>query len=165
MPTIEVDDETYDRLTFTARLVDEPVGAVVRRLLDRLSAEPAARAQPAQPAQAPSPPRPSPPAAAASPGIAAAGGATEPPAMDGWIAIHKIFKGHRVEGYFHPSTHEVRLKTEPWANKYFASPTAAAVKVVDHFAGDARQTPSTNGRKFWKVTATGEDLRSVIGQR
>lgn len=82
-----------------------------------------------------------------------------------WLAIHKIYKGHRIEGTFNPSTHEVRLATEPWANKYFASPTGAAVAVVEHFSGDVRETNNTNGRKFWKVASTGENLRSIIGER
>ena len=82
-----------------------------------------------------------------------------------WLAIHKIYKGHRLESSFNPSTHEVRLATTPWANKYFASPTAAAVAVVEHYSSDVRETNNTNGRKFWKVTSTGENLRSIIGER
>jgi hypothetical protein len=158
MPKIEIDQDTHDRLNLVARVNGEPVGNVVSKLLDRLTGPGAA------------PPR----FASAPTGVASVARAVAPESSpeedssgvtEGWVPVHKIFKGHRVEGYFHPSSHEIRLRTEPWSNQYFSSPTAAAVKVVEKYAGDGRQTPNTNGRKFWKVTATGKDLRSIIGER
>lgn len=90
---------------------------------------------------------------------------TSPTRNASWIAIFKVYKGHRIEGMFNPATHEIRLTTEPWANKYFSSPTAAAVAVVGHYSGDLRESNNTNGRMFWRLRETGENLRSVIGER
>lgn len=154
MPEVNLDDETYERLLVTSHLMDETIGEVVRRLVDRLASES----------------RPS-----SDPTTVGGTGPNWSPLraqekriqtdVAEWLAIHKIYKGNRVEGTFNPTTHEVRLSTEPWTNKYFASPTAAAVAVVDHFSGDVRETNNTNGRKFWKISATGENLRSIIGER
>ena len=82
-----------------------------------------------------------------------------------WIDIHKVYKGHRIEGTFNRETLEVVITSGPLANRGFPSPTAAAVAVVLHFSGDVRESPNTNGRLFWKVTETGRSLRSLIGER
>jgi len=155
MPSIETDDETYDRLYMAARLMDVPLGEIVRRLVKRLASEPSsgasstATAMHSEEAAATTTAMPTMPA---------------PPTND-WLPIFKIYKGHRVEGNFNPSTHEVLLITEPWVNKYFSSPTAAAVTVVEHYSGNDRKSPSTNGRKFWKLTSTGANLRSIMMRR
>ena len=144
MPSIEIDSETYDHLLVTSRLVDESIGDVIRKLVQSriMGVASSAVSLPIEPV--------------ANPVVDFEGE---------WIPVHKIYKGHRVEGTFNPSTHEIRLSTEPWANKYFSSPTAAAVTVVEHFSGSTRETPNTNGRKFWKVTSTGRNLHSIIGER
>lgn len=161
MPAVQLDDETYERLAVVARLMNEPIGAVIRRLVDRLATDPA---PPPHPTQNPDP------AAANAPRERTMSAAAVGPTPDewhgeDWVHVHKIYKGHRIEGTFNVSTHELHLSTEPWANKYFNSPTAAAVAVVEHFSGDVRETPNTNGRLFWKVTKTGKNLRSIIGER
>jgi hypothetical protein len=155
MRSIEVDEETYGRLIVVARLMNEPIGDVVRRLVDRLSTDTESVSRPHQP------PAPS----ASTPKEDPINVMATTPLTAEWLQIHKIYKGHRIEGTFNPSTHEVHLSTEPWANKYFSSPTAAAVAVVDYFSGDVRETPNTNGRIFWKVSKTGQNLRSIIGER
>jgi hypothetical protein len=149
MPVIDLDQLTWDKLQLTARLTDQPIGAVVKMLVDRLAGAEAARST--------EPPGPmtvvtSPPAARPVIGT------------DAWIPVHKIYKGNRVEGGFNPSTMELRVDTAPWSGKVFSAPTAAARAVVEHFPND-RETSNTNGRKFWKVTATGRDLRSIVGER
>lgn len=160
MPTIELDHETYERLMVVARLMNEPVGAVVRRLVDRLATAPDTSHTPEDVDMANR-------AAPKKSAVSTPSAATPTDAWHGdeWIPVHKIYKGHRIEGTFNAATHELHLSTEPWANKYFASPTAAAVAVVEHFSGNVRETPNTNGRLFWKVTKTGRNLRSIIGER
>jgi len=161
MYTIEIDDETYERLIVVARLMNEPIGAVVRRLVDRLTTDPEPNPQPQHPV-APSPITPK-ENSMSTPTVAAT--TAEKMHLEEWVPIHKIYKGHRIEGSFNPATHELHLSTEPWANKYFSSPTAAAVAVVEHFSRDVLESSSTNGRLFWKVTKTGQNLRSIIGER
>ena len=155
MPEVSLDEETYDRLLVASRLMDEPIGEVVRRLVNRLASQP----EPLPDSVPVGDVRPDPPAVSNSREMHMETVTAE------WLAIHKIYKGNRVEGVFNPTTHEVRLSTQPWANKYFASPTAAAVAVVEHFSGDLIETNNTNGRRFWKVTSTGDNLRSIIGER
>jgi len=162
MYTIEIDDETYERLIVVARLMNEPIGAVVRRLVDRLTTDPEPNPQPQQQPVAPSANTSK---ESVMSTLAVADPTVEKLHLEEWVQIHKIYKGHRIEGSFSPATHELHLSTEPWANKYFSSPTAAAVAVVEHFSRDVRETSSTNGRLFWKVTKTGQNLRSIIGER
>lgn len=151
MPKVDIDDETYGRLLVTSQLLGETVGEVVYRLVNRLLTEPAQT-----------------PVRTSQPQREAHVNEEEtvvPTTTAEWISVYKIYKGHRVEGSFNPNTMEVRLSTAPWTNKYFASPTAAAVAVVDHYSGDVRTTSNTNGRKFWRLASTGENLHSVIGER
>lgn len=156
MRMVHIDDATYARLVVAARLMDCTVGDVVARLVDRLANDDVAPSL-INPGAAVATPRKehryTPPARVST-----------DPAVE-WIPVYKTYKANRIQGEFNPRTHEVRLSTEPWANKIFASPTAAAVAVVDHFSGDVRESPNTNGRKFWKVAATGLNLHSIIGER
>ena len=115
MAQIELDDVTYERLLVTARLLDEPVGQVVHRLLDRLTSDGSPAAPPG------CTPAPDP---ASYPGPKEEH-VTERTLTAVWIPVHKIYKGQRVEGTFNPSTHEIRLTTPPFANRYFNSPTGA----------------------------------------
>lgn len=142
MPVIRVDRVTYDRLSVAARLIGVDEGEIVKVLLDRLTAEGSGQTGTA--------PR----------GETARAG--ERP--DDWIPIFKVYKGNRIEGLFNPSTMAVKVTSDPWRGKVFTSPTAAAVDVVDHFPSD-RRTSNTNGRKFWRLVSTGNDLRSVVGER
>jgi hypothetical protein len=160
MPSIELDQETYERLAVAARLMNEPISTVVRRLVDGLAKGPAAPTQPADE------PVGSEWAGASGAKMVAKKVAVPTQSLHGdkSVPIHKVYKGHRVEGTFNVDTHEVRLSTAPWTNNSFPSPTAAAVAVVDHYSGDLRETPNTNGRLFWKLS-NGKNLRSIIGSR
>ncbi|NPD04515.1 hypothetical protein HN031_07435 [Nocardioides sp. zg-1308] len=155
MRQVEIDDATYDRLVVAARLMDRTVGEVVARLVDRLASD-----------AAPSVPVPNQAATAVSKSstYTPPARATTDPTVE-WIPVYKVYKAHRIDGTFNPRNHEVRLSTEPWVNKTFSSPTAAAVAVVEHVSGDVRESPNTNGRKFWKVADTGKNLHSIIGER
>jgi hypothetical protein len=148
MKTIQIDDRSYDRLVVAERLTEQTVGEVVAKLLDRLTVEPAVDSQATTHRKVPMRVR-----------------AAQPLPDDPEVKVFKVFKGNRVDGVFNVRTHELRVTTPPWSNKAFSSPTAAAVAVVDHFAGEARETNNTNGRKFWKLSATGESLLSLIGAR
>ena len=164
MPRVELDQRTYERLAVAARLMNEPIGAVVRRLVERLAEEPVGPEEPTH--------------EASDPQRAAASGARESrlvarkiavPAAQSRLAeelvpIHNNYKGHRVEGTFNVTTHEIHLSTAPWTNRHFRSPTAAAEAVVKHYSGDVRDTVNTNGRLFWKLS-NGKSLRSIIGSR
>ena len=161
MPSIDIDQETYEQLLVASRLLDEPISQVISRVVQRVLGEPR-----------PTTPDPVAQAATSEPVTQAAittlAGvkAQEPARADsGWLAVYRVYKGHRVEGAFNPKTLELRLATPPFANRSFPSPTAAAEEVVGHYSGDVRETNNTNGRRFWKVSTTGKNLRSVIGQR
>lgn len=142
MPTIELDLATYEKLIITARLTEQSVGAVVKRLVDRL-------------ANAQSPTTTTPLSDDVVP-------SEKPPPS--WVPVFKVYKGHRLEGEFNPSTMEVKVLTNPWAGRVFSSPTAAATAVVEHFPS-TRETSNTNGRRFWRVVSTRRDLRSIVGER
>lgn len=149
MPTIDLDQQTFEKLQVTAHLTDRPIGAVVKQLVDRLVSAPATVQ-----------------VAAASTTVQASHSSTASVGhvQNAWLPVFKVYKGHRVEGEFNPSTMELKVTTAPWSGRVFQSPTAAAIAVVEHFPSD-RETSNTNGRKFWKVTSTGRDLRSVVGER
>jgi hypothetical protein len=141
MPIIEIDQVTYEKLHVTAQLTERQIGAVVKQLVDRLSGAPGSVTT------------------HRGPEVRA-----EEAAESAWLPVFKVYKGNRVEGAFNPSTLELRITSGSWSGQVFASPTAAAIAVVERFSSD-RVTPNTNGRKFWKLVASGRDLRSIVGER
>lgn len=145
MPTIDVDADTYEKLAVSARLMDLPLGGVVRLLVQRLvdQTHPPSPATTQQEAQM-------------------AGQLGQRPA---WLPVYKTYRSHMVEGEFNPTTMELRVSTAPWSGRSFPSPTAAARAVVEHFGSDERRTSNTNGRKFWRLTGEDVDLRSLVGVR
>jgi hypothetical protein len=152
MPDISIDERTHEKLVFTARLMDRTVGDVVKQLVDKLAAEPRL------PLQASTDDEP------VASRVVEAEPSPEPRRSSPWIPVHKVFKGKQYQGRFNPSTMELMIETVPWSGQIFSSPTAAAQAVVGRTPSE-RQTVSTNGRKFWRVTSTGKNLRSVVGQR
>lgn len=146
MPSIELDQDTYEKLAVSARLMDRSPGEVVSLLLRRLVV------------------------AQNTDRTWTATTSTEEPRTanaprDGWLPVHKTYLSHLVEGDFNPTTMEVRVSTAPWSGRIFPSPTAAARSVVEHFGGDGRLTSNTNGRRFWRLKDRDQDLRSVVGTR
>src|SRR5215217_3351596 len=138
-PTADIDPATYGKLVFAATLLNTSVGDVVRRLTERLTGwEPTSFAEKAPRAEV-------------------AGTEVRIPRSSPWVAIHKTFKNHRVEGEFNMFTFEVRLLSEPWGGKTFRTPTRAAVAVVKEYSPD-RATSNTNGRTFWILTEGGGTL-------
>jgi hypothetical protein len=145
MPEITVDQMTYDKLRFSATLMNRTTGEVVRLLVERLDSN--TQAPPA--ATGPHPSSPQEPT---------------PEAPSKWLPVFRKYKGRRFEGEFNPSTMELKITSEPWSGDTFASPTAAAQAVVAHVPGP-RETNNTNGRKFWRLESGGGDLRTIVGQR
>ncbi len=147
MPSIDLDQDTYEKLEVSARLMNKSPGDVVSLLLRRLVVAPGPDKAPTTPTQQETPM------------------SLSAPRQPGWLPVHKTYLSHLVEGDFNPTTMEVRVSTAPWSGRVFASPTAAARAVVEHYGGDNRQTTNTNGRKFWRLKDRDEDLRSVVGRR
>ncbi|MFD0583063.1 hypothetical protein [Dactylosporangium darangshiense] len=83
---------------------------------------------------------------------------------DDEVRVHVVYKKTRVDGVFNKANHELRITSGPLVGRTFSSPSNAAIAVVEHL-NPTREHPSTNGRTFWIVTATGRTLRSIIGQR
>ncbi|MDN4473716.1 hypothetical protein [Demequina zhanjiangensis] len=148
MNSIEVSTATYEKLLVAAQLMGCTAGQVVDRMVSNLSG-----------------------AGSGTTSIESTEDRREAPVVatpatgEAQVPVFKIYKNHRIEGVFDMSTHELRITTAPWNHKVFPSPTAAAVDVVVRISGDTRAVPNTNGRKFWKVKSTGDDLRSLIGER
>jgi hypothetical protein len=160
MPAVEIDQSTYDKLEFTARLLGEDIGAVIKLVVDRTRVgEGVRRREPAETerAEAMSDQQAAPRAT-----VGRARGDWTGPST--WMPVHRRFKGELVEGSFNPATKELKVNTAPWNGKTFTSPTAAAVEVVRRISGPD-VTPSTNGRTFWIITETGYNLHSVVGER
>jgi hypothetical protein len=147
MPQIDLDEDTFQKLAISARLMERPIGDVVRLLVQRLVSDP-----PRGTSSGPAPTNDEERAVT-----------TTTPRV-GWIKVSKTYLSKRVEAEFNPSTMEVRITTAPWSGKVFNSPTAAARAVVEKFGSNDRQTSNTNGRKFWHLP-NGDDLRSVVGTR
>jgi predicted CopG family antitoxin len=147
VPLVELDADVYERLVVTGRLMDRPLSDVIRRLLELVAREQVSAKPSTNTSQE------------MEHDMRASMTTTESE------RIYGSYKGHRIEGRFDLSTHEVVLDDAPWANKPFSSPTAAARAVVEHFSGDTIQASNTNGRRFWRVVRTRRDLRSLIGER
>lgn len=151
MPEITIDQRTYDKLGFSAALMNRPIGDVVRVLVERL--EP--------------PPDTTPTASPNRDPDDEGHGSMQPEASHrgpDWLPVYRVYKRQRFEGEFNPSTMELRVLSAPWSGQTFSSPTAAAQEVVAHVPGE-RKTNNTNGRKFWRLQSNRKDLRSVIGER
>jgi hypothetical protein len=139
VPTIEVNDETYQQLAFAARVFGVDIAEVVARLMVNMAeATDASETKPET-------------------GEQVVPGEEE-------VRVHAVYQSRRVTGVFQRSTNQLRVTSEPLANRLFSSPSAAAVAVVEKL-NPGREFPHTNGRTFWIVDNTGRTLRSIIGRR
>jgi hypothetical protein len=138
MPTIDVEDETYEQLAFAARVFGVSIAEVVARLVHGMqtAAEPTAKRTP-------------PPVS---------------PENEDDVAIHAVYQNRRITGFFRQSTAEVRITSDPLVGRIYSSASAAAVAVVEKI-NPGRAYPHTNGRTFWIVDKTNRNLRSLIGRR
>ena len=146
MPTVDIDQWSFDKIDFIRRVTGLSHAATVRSILERLDGDESHTA-PDTP-----PPSTTPPSEQA------------PLQNEGTVKVFSEYKGHRIEGLFTMSTKSLRITTAPLAGRHFDSPTAAAVAVVKANTPD-REKPETNGRKFWRLDETGKELRSILGQR
>jgi hypothetical protein len=80
------------------------------------------------------------------------------------VQLHAKYLGKRVEAVYESSTGRIRITSGPLAGKSFTSASRAAIAVVES-VNPARESANTNGRLFWTVVATGQPLRSILGQR
>ena len=148
MPTVVVDDWSFERIELVRRVTGMSHAATVRSLLERLPDADAGAASP-------------PPVSPRGP----VGPSKQPVDPTGdEVKIYADYKGHHVEALFSPATKHLRITSGPLAGHPYDSPTAAAVAVVKALTPQ-RENPETNGRKFWRLSDTGRDLRSILGQR
>ncbi|MFF6779180.1 hypothetical protein ACFY8W_37290 [Streptomyces sp. NPDC012637] len=75
------------------------------------------------------------------------------------VRVHAVYRGERVSGLFDPATRALTVTAGPGAGKTHSSPSAAAMAVIHAINPD--RNPSVNGWSFWRVTRTGEELKSL----
>lgn len=80
-------------------------------------------------------------------------------AVCGEVPIYCIYKGVRTEGVYFPDTKGILITTGPLAGTRKKSPSGAACAVVAEASPNIRN--ERQGWRFWKVTATGEDLQEL----
>src|SRR4051794_18999117 len=112
MPSVTVDEWSFDRLDFIRRATGLSHAAIVRSVLERLSDEPSA---------------PRPPGSGQA---SVAPGASDAPTANGTLKVFADYKGQRIEGVFDLTGKTLRVTTNPLPGQTFDSPTAAAVAVV-----------------------------------
>lgn len=77
----------------------------------------------------------------------------------GSVRVHAVYRGNRSEGLFDPATRTLSITTGPGAGTVYPSPSAAAIAVVS--AVNPERNPNTNGWLFWRVTHSGEELKTL----
>ncbi|MFE2269826.1 hypothetical protein ACFXB4_11345 [Streptomyces lavendulae] len=74
------------------------------------------------------------------------------------VRVHAVYRGERVSGFFDPATRTLTVTAGPGAGTH-SSPSAAAMAAIHAINPD--RNPSVNGWSFWRVTRTGEELKSL----
>jgi hypothetical protein len=75
------------------------------------------------------------------------------------VAVHAIYRSQRVEGVFDPAARTLTVTSGPHAGTSYPSPSAAAMAVIQALNPD--RSPNANGWTFWRVTRSGEELKSL----
>jgi hypothetical protein len=75
------------------------------------------------------------------------------------VRVHAAYRGVRVSGLFDPATRVLTVTEGPGAGQTHPSPSAAAMAVIRAVNPD--RNPSVNGWSFWRVTRSGEELKSL----
>jgi hypothetical protein len=129
---IGVDDVTYDKLVFAARVSGLTVAEVVQQLTSATGGLIAGVVGP--------------PAAADADGL----------------SVYVVYKGVRVSGALDLSTERLRITEGPptLAGRDFRSPTQAAVETVK-VLNPHRERPETNGWRFWKDVSSDRIIDSL----
>jgi hypothetical protein len=125
MPEINVDEATFQALRLAAGLTDRTEGEVVARIVRDWGAKAAI--------------------AAARPGSVSK---YSTPVAYG---IYAEYRGARVEAVLDPVRETVKIASAPLAGELFASPSAAAIAVVERL-NPGRRYANTNGWRFWRLT-------------
>lgn len=86
--------------------------------------------------------------------------AEEPDSEADGVRVHAVYRSERVEGLFDPATRSVTITGGPQSGKVFPSPSAAAMAVIQA-VNPERTTPNANGWSFWRITRSGEELKSL----
>ncbi|MGW4321110.1 hypothetical protein ACWEMW_18240 [Streptomyces sp. NPDC004684] len=76
------------------------------------------------------------------------------------VRVHAVYRGARIEGLFDTATRTLTITGGPGAGQTFPSPSAAAMAVIQAVNPD-RSTPNANGWSFWRVTRSGQELKSL----
>lgn len=77
------------------------------------------------------------------------------------VRVHAVYRGQRSGGLFNPATRMLSVTDGPGAGTAYASPSAAAMAVVKAINPDRH--PNTNGWSFWRVTQSGNELKTLRG--
>ncbi|GLX47325.1 hypothetical protein Shyhy01_02750 [Streptomyces hygroscopicus subsp. hygroscopicus] len=75
------------------------------------------------------------------------------------VRVHAVYRGERIQRLFHPDTRTLTVTQGPQAGQSFPSPSAAAMAVIQELNPD--RSPNTNGWLFWRVTSSGDELKSL----
>ncbi|MGW9492981.1 hypothetical protein ACWG5P_01040 [Streptomyces prasinus] len=75
------------------------------------------------------------------------------------VHVHVVYRGERIEGVFDPANRTLTVTRGVQAGQSYSSPSAAAMAVVQALNPD--RSPNTNGWSFWRVTSSGEELKSL----
>lgn len=132
MRQIGVDDVTYEKLVFAARVSGLTVAQVVRQLTS------------------------------ATGGLIAGVAGSAAAADDEEVTVYVVYKGVRVSGALDLSTERLRITEGPptLAGREFRSPTQAAVQTVK-VLNPHRERPETNGWRFWKDVSSDRIIDSL----
>ena len=78
---------------------------------------------------------------------------------DADVAVHRVYRGVRIEGVYHQTTRSLTVTSEPLYGRTFTSPSGARAAVVS--AINPAVAPNGSGWGFWIITATGKTLASI----
>jgi hypothetical protein len=81
------------------------------------------------------------------------------PAPDEPVPIHIVYRRHRIEALYDPTTEAVTITSGPLVNTTYDKPSPAARAVVELVAPSVDS--HRNGWNVWTVTATGAPLQSI----
>ncbi len=135
MPDVKVDSETYERLRLAARVARISVSEVIRRLADE----------------------------AAGPDVISRD-AMRATAESGWVPVSTGYQRRDITGELDPSTGRIRVTAGPLKGKTFDTPSAAAMAVI-RLLNPERNSPHTNGWRFWKDTASRRPIGDLYQRR
>ena len=146
MPSVELDDRTYDRVRAIAAVLAMSECRAISHLIDQLES----RNQ-----QGP----PTPPPASMPGGGEFQDLLTGDSGPHRHVDVHMEYKGHVVRGRYDRATQRIVIDSEPLSGATFDRPSPAARAVVESI--DTGVTSNRNGWRTWIVSGTGELLQSI----